>query len=123
MKITRKKFVKEWVKALRSKKYKQTRLQLSTKRKRKDGHYGYCCLGVACEVGRELGIKQAGFDENSAQERDNSLPGEWFKKIMGRDDPYLLNPKDLNEITCSIANDDFKWSFRKISTALEKQYL
>jgi hypothetical protein len=43
------KAAKKWVKALRSGKYKQTQGCLY------DG-YGYCCLGVACELAKKEGI-------------------------------------------------------------------
>src|ERR1700692_953384 len=39
-----KKFKKKWLAALRSRKFKQTKMVLHNSR-------GYCCLGVACVVG------------------------------------------------------------------------
>jgi hypothetical protein len=41
---------KEWVKALRSGKFKQTTGQLRVKR------VGFCCLGVACQIAVEKGV-------------------------------------------------------------------
>lgn len=121
-KISRKKFVTEWVKALRSGKFRQTKGKLGTKTKCKNGQYGYCCLGVACEVGEKLGIKGAGFANKTNhlphQYRDDMEPGEWFRKIMGDRDPQLTN-----EYTCAEANDFEGWKFSKIAKALEDKYL
>ena len=51
-----KEFKARWVKALRSRKYKQGKDHLH---KVEDGEHYYCCLGVLCEIVREeAGIRR-----------------------------------------------------------------
>jgi hypothetical protein len=125
-KITRKKFVQEWVKALRSGYYRQTQGQLSSHDSDKHGHYQYCCLGVACLVGQKLNIPGASFDgEASDQYRGGVFPGKWFGKIMKSRDPKIrikLNEKS-KMVYCSDANDEYELKFSKIADALEEKYL
>lgn len=125
-KITRKKFVQEWVKALRSGYYRQTQGQLSSRYSNEHGHYQYCCLGVACLVGQKLKIPGASFKgKASDQPRCTGVPGKWFKKIMGSEDPEIsikLNEKS-KMVYCSDANDGYELKFSKIADALEEKYL
>jgi len=53
MKTTLNPVAKKWVKALRSKKYKQGKSHLN-----KDGRY--CCLGVACDLAVKAGVIEEG---------------------------------------------------------------
>jgi hypothetical protein len=50
-KTLRKKLREEWLKALESGKYRQTKAVLVHDR---DGHKSYCCLGVACKVYKDV---------------------------------------------------------------------
>ena len=43
--------VKErWLKALKSGEFRKTKGQLARRRKKKNGGYNHCCLGVLCEI-------------------------------------------------------------------------
>lgn len=44
---------KEWIEALRSGKYKQTKNVLKTRLSLNNEECGYCCLGVLCEIEKE----------------------------------------------------------------------
>src|ERR1700723_2651819 len=44
------KFIRKWVEALRSRKYKQGQGKLRTKRETRDSVDRFCCLGVACDI-------------------------------------------------------------------------
>lgn len=117
---------KKWVKALLSKKYRQTRGQL-----RDDG--AFCCLGVLCDVHRKVTGK--------GYWRWDDIVGAMVYKIRGVDptdnnacsllpqavanwagvnrDP-ILTPKTLRsrKPKASSLNDDYKWDFRRIAEAI-----
>ena len=121
MEITREKFVKEWVKDLRSGKFVQSRNELSTELS-KDGKckYGYCCLGVACETGQRLGI--IGANWNNGQLRTSELPGIWFETIVGRRNPDVSDDKGIKRDLVYL-NDIVKMNFNAIADMIERQFL
>ena len=128
VKITRKEFVKEWVKDLRSGKYSQVCEVL--KGKTKGGRTGYCCLGVAFRTAQRIGLDPDGKLEAELIDKDNSirggleLPRAWFRKIMGTDNPdIVINDETDFSVSCSDANDDHNCSFRTIADALEVKYV
>lgn len=127
MKISKKRFVTEWIKDLRSGKFRKT-----TKRLYNDGCY--CALGVACKTGERLGIPDAAFVKPSplgseytytsnfrSQTRKDYTPGEWFEDIMGEGDPVLKT--DSDKVSVSELNDNFGYSFKEIADCLEHTFL
>jgi hypothetical protein len=65
-KPTRGQLVREWIKALRSGKYKQTFGFLCVPKESGTYPQGYCCLGVACEVYRKhyhLEVAERGYSQ------------------------------------------------------------
>lgn len=101
--------------ALRSGRYKQGKGQLKDKEGR------YCCLGVACEVYRKA--KGGKWTTAGFQGTNVVLPNSvrrWFGFTNGN--PTIAET-DTCRTTGSYANDDLKWSFKKIASAVEKMYL
>ena len=103
-----KEFTIEWCKDLRSGQYKQGIGCLRTR----DGKY--CCLGVARETAKRLGI-------NTNEADSDWWPGSWFHDIFGTCNP-LITIKDRS-IECTCANDDYEYSFSVIADALENKYV
>jgi hypothetical protein len=82
---------KKWVKALRSEKYKQGKFQLF------DGN-GYCCLGVACEIG--LAIPEQD-NINGSFVNKKFVPIEVQRKLANfndGDDKLNIKPKSFKWI-------------------------
>ena len=110
-KITRKKFIKEWIKDLESGKYEQCLGRLS------DGSDGYCCLGVACRTGQRLGIKSAKFGQG--QNMSSGVPGGWFEKIMGCKNLDLTYRSQITSAT--ELNDKYRLSFKENRQSSQKE--
>ncbi len=105
--------VKEWIKALRSKEYKQGEQFLCPISY--DGRRSYCCLGVACKINglSERVLKQVPlYDQKvvtfSGQEAN--LPKKMVKSLGLRDHcgsfcgPYIVDDHEYDELTGM--NDD-----------------
>lgn len=96
--------MKKWVKALRSGKYKKKKGYLkfveyvwdSKKKDDKEVVKGFCCLGVACEIG----VAQA------------------------RDKYFLLNDSLPQKVQDKLSgmNDSGRYSFKRIAAYIEKNY-
>jgi len=121
--------IRAWVKALRSKKYKQA--QGGLRRQIEDGGFGYCCLGVACEVFR---LKTGKGDwgntvfSSAGQREPNFLP-KAVQRWLGIDskDPVLKEQKD-EDLAASELNDGEievrkPYGFPRIASLIEKRYL
>lgn len=100
----------EWIKALRSGKYKQAKGAMRVKQK--DGSYAYCCLGVLRHG--VLGKKNAALDSN----------GNKIEVLSSRDvkdcelisyNPYI----EEEELRLSELNDNGK-SFKYIANLIKK---
>jgi hypothetical protein len=118
MKITKERFVKEWIKDLTSGKYQQCGGQLSVDNK-------YCCLGVACKTGQRLGIKEAEFTKNFkeySQIETSEKPGKWLEEILGTSCPDIPD-ENGHERDAILRNDIDKWSFKEIADGLKRKYL
>lgn len=93
--------LRQWVKALRSGKYKQDTGRLG------DAKTGYCCLGVACIAA------EVGFNPDAG-----GLPLAARRKYgFDSGDPLIAKHR-----TAAEANDSFGWSFKRIAAAIEKYY-
>lgn len=134
----RKEVAKQWVKALRSKKYKQGKGFL-----RNDDN-SFCCLGVLCEVyqANAKKNKKAGLDCILLDDADDGLgvyeyDGESevlpdkVAKWAGLKSPTAhfvsIEQEDLskawkNVYSLSDANDNHKKSFTHIADFIEKNY-
>ena len=103
-----------WVKALRSKEYKQGRKQLSKKRKNKA--YKFCCLGVLCDLAEKEGViswTNKGSKYSGQMSRKNSYPSETVLDWAG-----LTGYHELNALI--ILNDTSKASFQEIADYIEE---
>lgn len=110
---------KEWVEALRSGKYEQTRLRL------KD-NMGYCCLGVACDIS---GLGEWEKVEDHPHEgckylgRMTDLSPE-VADYFGIDrDGTLVEVADHAELESLIGMNDNRESFEKIAEFIEKGWV
>lgn len=124
---------RKWLEALRSGEFKQTTGVLA--RQNDDGKYGYCCLGVACEISgvasRDL---TRGYDDRvrkvyGENEADLTLPEE-VRAWLGveTDSPNLASPVVVNddgddETGLTILNDDYGFTFEQIADAIEQNGL
>lgn len=104
-----KKIKEKWVKALRSKKYKQTRGSL------KDDS-GYCCLGVLCDIhDQDQENTETGWYDNFYFSNNQIIPIE-VKKWAKLD---KFNP-EIKGIPLSEYNDCLCYSFKKIANLIEE---
>lgn len=104
--------ISKWVKALRSGKYKQSKMELQTPK-------GYCCLGVACDIF----IKK--------EKKMLSHPTKHLRGVFPTSQPYA--PEWLKEIDndfyektgvlLSILNDFKNYNFMEIADMLEAVYI
>lgn len=115
--------IRSWVTALRSGRYHQTTGNL------KD-ITGYCCLGVACDVFRKAKKRQGEVYEWTPSDsggdyfldEQGAMPGgvaDWFGLAS---DPGLFLGS-MGEILASSANDDKKFSLKRIASMIERTYL
>lgn len=116
----------EWVAALRSGKYKQTRGKLKSR------NGAYCCLGVACTLVPDLVVAYRGgtyYFGGEAGYEDATLPdevAEWLGVDTTHSDVFLESPVTQgDETTQSLIhmNDNFEWSFEQIADAIEEMGL
>lgn len=125
--IDTKTFVTEWVKDLRSGKFKQTQGKLCEKES--DGTPSYCCLGVACVTGKRLGLTTKAFSPDTNPKSGGIPTHGWFVELFGENaDPIIEKIYNEEEgayrtITCITANDEEKWDFNRIAAALENTFL
>lgn len=110
-----KEFVKKWLEALRSGKYKQGYNRL------KDDKDGYCCLGVGVEIAKEMGCEAA-----QKQKMSGAYPNyDWWTDFIGSN-TYLLSMqvhyKGHIEYLSNL-NDVLKLSFTEIADLIEKDFL
>lgn len=121
---------KKWVKALRSGKYKQTTGALC-----EDGKY--CCLGVLCEVAIKDGVKikreeltDGGGDVYQVLfgGSTGTLPDR-VAKYAGMSKDKTVETAPFEEVDASLEdqlvtlNDTEKYSFKKIATFIEKNFI
>lgn len=100
-----------WIKALRSGRYKQTRLTL-------ENQYGYCCLGVACKVlipKNKLKLNQLGYIDGCLPSSQPNSP-KWLNDISH-------NFKSLTNKSLFNLNDLHGFSFDEIADVLELVYI
>lgn len=112
--ITRNEFIDEWQKDLRSGKFKQTKGCLRYEE-------GYCCLGISCETGTRLGIKEAELEQDHGRfynDGDAGLPGRWFCQLFNSHDPVVI----INSYRTYLSthNDDKNATFDDIATSLDQ---
>lgn len=115
-------FKQEWIKDLRSGKFKQGKNMLWNERSNT-----YCCLGVACKTYERL-TGDDPFEQFYSEDRDaywgldtGCLPDivQRFAKI-GEDDSYLHSSaeggSDIYEL-----NDDYNYNFNRLADVIEKE--
>jgi hypothetical protein len=120
-------FIRKWVAALRSGKFRQANGSLVKAAKNK--HLKYCCLGVACKIaGLKPNPSEDGLELEFAGE-DCYLPIDLATKIGIEKDPIVEVPSkelgfDIGGIqypTLSQLNDDYNFNFKKIADVIEKE--
>lgn len=97
-------FAKEWVAALRSGKYRQTRAYLRT-------NEGFCCLGVACDLMAPETWETISGSVYSFRGNDANLPKEVARK---------LNLTYEAEDRLTVLNDDKAYTFNRIADYIEE---
>lgn len=105
-----KKVKEKWIKALRSGKYKQTRMGvLRTKRN------AFCCLGVLCDVVDPKSWQKKdsnAYDDHYSHQGHDTWPTNSITGKLG------ITPDTV--ITLVKLNDDAHYSFNKIADWVEK---
>ena len=102
--------IKKWTKALRSGKYKQRKGLLQDS-------YGYCCLGVACDIfikDKEKIVEKGLMVGDVPTEQDMSP--EWLKNL---DDDFFEKTKYF----LVQLNDELCFNFNEIADLLEAVYI
>lgn len=137
--------IRLWVNALRSGEYRQAIGALAQKRR---GEWGYCCLGVACEVSIRDGLKLpvSEIKGSGLYGRDSEcsyLPGEvlewlgiestgpvitdqtvWVSgAVLTRVRPKFWDTEPSKHISVARLNDAYGFTFEEIALALELEYL
>lgn len=134
-----------WVAALRSGQYEQIgdMLCCALTNEPDPGRWGYCCLGVACDVKDPKGwriAKNRGFYEATYDNEVAALPTSVIRwlwdlpddaDIMIRSgyisphDPYVLvSPRSGDKkrwVALSELNDSYNWDFNRIADVIEEQ--
>jgi hypothetical protein len=108
--------ISKWVDALRSGRYEQTTGRLANQE-------GYCCLGVACEVAIDSGVKLSRDTvTNGTILYDGNCDGlpypvsEWLG-LFDEYDPVLHGRR------ASLWNDESLADFPKIASLIEEEFL
>lgn len=120
----------KWVKALRSRRFKQGDGALKIKDSI-SGEIRHCCLGVLCELAIEdgLSLKTQEFENGNTEwwfgkeERDDFLPREVMEWAgIKNNSPKVHDPESNNEVDeISLADlNDGGYSFREIAELIKE---
>lgn len=103
--------LKQWIKALRSGEYKQTKFSLQNS-------LGYCCLGVACKlfINEDEIVLKNGFIANDVPKYQPSAPN-WLKDIN------VDYGNKNNGTRLGYLNDNLIYNFETIADCLELEYI
>ncbi len=106
-------FIELWLQALESGKYKQGKEYLWTKNNR------YCCLGVACVVAQENGVRKIKIEQN----REELLPKNMSNFLNMSPDGRFKCPIDYNkkEYTGLADLNDRGITFKTIARIIREQ--
>lgn len=113
MRINREQFNK-WIKALKSGRYKQTKITLQDES-------GYCCLGLGCKIlipKKELKLKDS-INMYGNYPDDQPKAPKWLQEI---NDDFKTNERNITSRSLSKLNDQNDWTFEQISEALTYVY-
>jgi hypothetical protein len=137
-----------WADALRSGEYEQAQFALREPLGFFDDEpqrYGYCCLGVACEVAfrnglvMDVDVYESGDDHDAYSVMPKEV-AEWFgiyENVDGTNrrefNPYLVDREEVNSVDpdadlglppvwASELNDDYAWTFNQIADAVDKKW-
>jgi len=121
--LQNKELVKQWVEALRSGKYQQIKHKL---RRKTDTGYGYCCLGVLCEIAKPL-IPEADLLKLEENLEKGAYPSYTALKhlltnYMGHQ-PISVQMPDNRLCAVYTLNDELEMSFAEIADLLEQTHL
>lgn len=115
--------IQKWVDALRSGKYQQTTNKLSSYRGR-----SFCCLGVAedlyAKALRNPKWWGRGVDRGDSMMSVDAL--RYFGLGDAGTDDISVGISKVKGLKCEgliDLNDNFKWTFKRIATAIEKAFL
>ncbi len=111
----------QWIEALRSGEYSQTQNQLKN-------HYGYCCLGVLCDLYSKanengLWIEEENlfhFETFEGEYEYSTLPTD-VCKWAGLDDDNPVVEYGEEKVAISDLNDKEQLSFNQIAAIIEVQ--
>ena len=115
----------EWVKALRSGKYKKGTGRLA--KESANGEIEYCCLGVLCEVARELDFdltlrrvgNPSGDFDISYDGATGILPGSVANWAELPNEPDVTFDGEVG-MPITVVNDDYELSFSQIADIIEE---
>lgn len=115
--MKRKEFIEHWLKALESEEYRQTRGVL--KAELKGGEYAYCCLGVACEVANDLGVRKV----KIVTDKEQVLPPKMTSLIGISENGSFVEFVEINGgVYSNLAEMNDDWvSFKKIAQVIREQ--
>ena len=129
--------IRLWVEWLRTKGLRQETGALAVREREEQG-WGYCCLGVACEVARASGlelkveVEDDPFAEALRRQRkkydgvEDVLPASVMRWLgIGTEDPLVswAEAERGVEQHLSSLNDDERWDFARIADAIEYTFL
>jgi hypothetical protein len=116
--MKRAEFIEKWLEALESGKYKQIKSRLREHVGPRT--FGYCCLGVACDVANKVGARRV--DENVLDTK-LELPSN-MQTLLGMDDyGSFYEPITYKESVYSNLTqmNDSGISFKEIARVIRKQ--
>lgn len=118
----KKKIMEKWVAALESGEYKQTKGQLRKKLEKKSA-YGFCCLGVLCNLHAQAHPKIAAkeTDPESYLGGDAFPPIEVLEWAGLQTENGQINHKDWQSNSLTVLNDDGK-TFKTIAKTIRENY-
>ena len=114
-----------WVKALLSGKFKQARGTLC--RKRKDGRFGYCCLGVLEVIAGSKFEKVKGFPTpvikiSNGGVEEAGLTETTQLKTGVKSTSCTLGWAEEEPTSLIEANDEKRWDFKRIAVFIKKKW-
>lgn len=113
--------VEAWIAALRSGEYVQIRGSLRSPLFREAGAYGYCCLGVRCEIENPKGWRQAGYDYDGDFD-SAELPSQLaLRDHLETSDGRFLENDLISKTLIELNDDEEHWSFGQIAEVIEAE--
>jgi hypothetical protein len=121
--LNKARLAKQWIEALESGRYNQARSYLTIRKANR--HQSHCCLGVACNIAIQNGIKVKATIMDEGPDNDNhaisydgrsgDLPPSVRKAIGLRTSQGMLEGNSLVDL-----NDDSRYRFKRIAKTIRE---